>query len=179
MITVLCCHKNSIYKTLPGLDCYDSLRNALEYTGHNPIIAHPPCGMWSAHVSHQYKGNKDKDFTLAVHCINMLRRNGGILEQPAYSRLFYRFGLPLPGESFGGMETHYVWQSWWGYPTRKKTWLCFFKTKPAKIPFRLLSVGKESEEFGNMSKFQRSETSKEFAEWLIESIKGSGDYYHT
>lgn len=170
-IAVLCCHTNSVYKQIPGLDCYDYIRNALEYTGHYPIIAHPPCGMWSAHLSHQYKGDRDKDFTLAAHCINLLRRNGGVLEQPANTRMFKRFGLPLPGERFGGLETHYVWQSWWGYPTRKKTWLCFSKVKPAKMPFNLLRYGNETETYNNMSHVDRAKTTLPFAEWLVKSIK--------
>jgi hypothetical protein len=45
-VSVLFVARNSVYKTL-GVDCWDEDRNALLWPGGNPIVAHPPCRLWS------------------------------------------------------------------------------------------------------------------------------------
>lgn len=46
-ISVLFTMPGSIYHTIPGADCWGlPERDALEWPGGSPIVAHPPCRLW-------------------------------------------------------------------------------------------------------------------------------------
>lgn len=49
MLTVaaLYCEPLGVYPRLPGVDCWDESRDARNYAGPHPAIAHPPCKHWS------------------------------------------------------------------------------------------------------------------------------------
>lgn len=172
-VSVLCCSKTSYYKTLPGVDAFDINRNASTFKGNNPIVAHPPCRSWSAKMSHFAKplpGERD----LAHFCISKLKTNGGVLEHPAYSKLFSVGSIPKPGEGRkGDLISIEVWQSWFGYVIPKKTWLCFSKIDLNKIilPFSLISQGGHGSRFDNMSQKQRSHSLPGFADFLVNSAR--------
>jgi hypothetical protein len=34
------------YFGLPGVDAWDESRDARQYSGSNPVVAHPPCQRW-------------------------------------------------------------------------------------------------------------------------------------
>jgi hypothetical protein len=94
--------EDSAYKDRPQWDAYDVKRDATTYTGGLPIVAHPPCRAWGV-MSHMAFRNKDwsgqdtvaleEEKKLALVAIDMVRKNGGILEHPAGSKLF---GSHLP-----------------------------------------------------------------------------------
>lgn len=162
MVSVLCCHKRSIYKTM-DVDCYDIDRDCRIFKGNNMVICHPPCRTFSKlrwHVK-----NKGDDLAIADFCIETLKKNGGILEQPARSTMLKKFGLHDPV---------YVDQFWFDYPVRKATWLWFFDCDPLTIPLKLNNLSVNSIE--NMSYFQRSATTRKFADYLINCIKRSDRY---
>ena len=168
MISVLGVSSTSVYKFL-DVDCYDIKRDMLNFSGDNPVITHAPCRSWSKFLSAQAKplpGEKD----LAPFCAELVKSNGGIFEHPAHSLIFNNY-LPLPGEGSSDLFTLEVHQSWWNYPTIKKTWLCFSKIDLDLIefPFNLLHPQscKYNDIFANMSRNQRSATTLEFAIWLI------------
>lgn len=46
VVTVLFARTDSNYKKLPGVDVWDKERNALNWPGGTPVIAHPPCRAW-------------------------------------------------------------------------------------------------------------------------------------
>jgi len=164
-IAVLCAAKKSIYKTIENLEVYDEKRNARSYTGTFPVIAHPPCRGYSAFTRHWAKprpGEKD----LAFFCTERMLLNGGVLEHPAHSRYVRNFKMD---KRFRIATIH---QSWWGYPTTKKTWLLMpAHYKLPEIPFSLKMQGKEKQIFENMSHFDRHRTTLEFATWLIKLIE--------
>lgn len=165
-ISVLCTSKNSIYNEL-GLETYDQKRDARTYNGSGPIIAHPPCRAWSAHMSHFAKplpGEK----SLALFCLRKIAKNGGVLEHPANSKFFEQYNLHQDIR-FKIIEIH---QSWFGYPTTKRTWLLMPKHyKIPEYPFSLQRQGKEKQIFENMSHNQRSKTTLELAKWLINLVE--------
>jgi len=167
-VAVLCAAVRSVYFGLPGVDVYNLRRNAYSFKGGMPVIAHPPCRLWSVRVSHQAKcSDPESERNLGFWCVTQVKRYGGILEQPAFSRLFMAAGLPLPGGSISvdGFSIS-VYQFWWGHQVSKPTWLFISgaDSLPA-IPFRLL--GQETK-WKNLSQTQRSATPLLFAKWLLE-----------
>lgn len=119
--------RSSGYRDLPDVDLWPKSRDARLYAGPHPVIAHPPCGPWSAHWAHAAKRDPKELAPLAVH---QVRRWGGILEHPAHSRLWKEMDLP-PARPLDkpGLFDHpldysiEVEQGWWGHLSRKPTWL--------------------------------------------------------
>ena len=124
------------YPELVG-DCWNEVRDARNYDGPNPVVAHPPCQLWVnlAHVNykrygggHNRPGNDGGCFASALYNV---RRWGGVLEHPAESRAWAAHGLMDPGETVGWRQQALcewvceVWQSAYGHPARKRTWLFY------------------------------------------------------
>lgn len=169
-IAALCVARNSIYKEMPGVDCYDIDRGAINFPGDKPVVCHPPCRAWSAYCRHQAKpevGEKE----LGPLCVGLLRACGGVLEHPAHSRLWHELKLPFPGhESSGDWWSCQVNQSWWGDTRTKKTWLLFSRIRPEDVnpPYRLHDPMGDRRRWQVMSKNQRSASVPAFAEWLVD-----------
>lgn len=172
-IAALCVSRNSIYKQIEGVEAYDQARGARTFPGGMPIVAHPPCRAWSAHCAHQAKpepGEKE----LGLWCVEQVKQWGGVLEQPAHSRLWDAARLPKPGwthtRDLWAME---VWQCWWGYSMRKATWLLFSKIHPMNVrtPLQLHPRGNDRRREQLMSREQRSATTLEFAQWLVTTAR--------
>lgn len=174
-VAVLCASRNSIYHAMRGVDVFDAGRNARSFAGGSPVIAHPPCRSWSAFTSHQAKPEEGEK-ELGLWCVNQVRNCGGILEQPAHSRLWKAASLPPPGDmSDPESWSLEVWQAWWGYPLKKSTWLYFRGIDPAEVdcPLKLHPRGTDRRREQVMSKNQRSETQLAFAVWLIQHARKS------
>lgn len=176
-VAVLCVAPRSVYKELlvPGLDIYDKRRDCRSYKERFPVVCHPPCSPWSRHCRHQAHFTEG-DIDAGRKCVDLLLDCGGVLEQPAGSLLFERFGLPLPGCSRGSLWTVEVWQAWWGYPLRKATWLCFCGVPRGQVhfPLRLHARGSDRRAEQLMSHAARSRTTVSFAEWLISCARLAG-----
>lgn len=172
-VAALCVASNSVYLTMPDVIAFDKNRDVRTFSGGIPVVTHAPCRAWSAHCSHQAKpepGEKD----LAYLCAHHLKVCGGVFEHPAHSRAFKACGLPLPGHPpHHGLWTLEVWQSWWGYPMMKRTWLCFAHIDPKQIrlPFTLHPKGFDRRREQVMSKNQRAATNPTFARWLVDLAK--------
>src|SRR5208282_4230466 len=93
MISVLFAARNSVYKTIPGLDVWDEDRNALKWPGGNPGIFHPPCRLWSRWLRH-FSTAPIAEKELALWSVEQVRANGGVLEHPACSLLWDEAQLP-------------------------------------------------------------------------------------
>jgi hypothetical protein len=161
-VAILCANTNSIYKQFDGVEVFDKARNARSFSGGMPVIAH---------CAHQAKPEPDEK-ELGLWCVDQVKKWGGVLEQPAHSRLWDAAQLPKPGWSHNGVSWSLeVWQAWWGYPMRKATWLYFSNINPLFVlyPFRLHPQGGDRRREQLMSKSQRSATTHEFAEWLIKT----------
>ncbi len=173
----------------PGLVAfwYDAKRNAMNYRGPLPVVAHPPCGPWS-HLSRLHK--HAEEIALAPHAVAVVQRCGGVLEHPKGSKLWDACGLPKPDEredDFGG-ATIEVSQCDWGHPARKRTWLYIVSgpghaapllpdMPPAREPTHWASGGRtRSSRQGSpvppgikvCSAQQRRRTPTDFARWLVE-----------
>jgi hypothetical protein len=168
IVAVLCVAAKSIYRSLPGVECYDLNRDVRTFAGGMPIVAHPPCRSWSAYCAHQAKpepGEKE----LGPLCVEWLRKCGGVLEHPAHSRLFDACQLPKPCETQDGLWTAEVLQSWWGDTRTKTTWLCFSRIRRRSVhfPIRLHDPRGDRRRWQVMSRTQRSATHPALAEWLV------------
>src|SRR5512146_3206449 len=115
-----------VYAGLPDVEVWDEARDARLYEGPWPVVAHPPCNRWSklATFRRQRDGQDDGCFEAALDAV---LRFGGVLEHPAYSLAWSRFGLPKPGAAgwtqslFGGASCE-VDQAWYGHEANKPTW---------------------------------------------------------
>lgn len=177
-VAALCVQARSIYKSIPGVDCWDEKRDVRTFNGGQAVVAHPPCRSWSAFTAHQAKlppGEKE----LGPICVEWLIKCGGVLEHPAHSRLFEHCGLPRPGTSKGHLTTVHVRQSQWGYPLAKHTWLCFSRIHPSELHFPQIRHDSRAGEgdasrWTRMSKIQRAKTIPALAYWLVNAARRAG-----
>jgi len=138
---------NGPYPLIHGVDCWDERRNALKFQGTGPVILHPPCGRWGsmARINEKRWGARvGDDGGLFKFALEILYRNGGVLEHPARSLAWDWFGLPKPskhswGWSHAGKNMWFceVWQSAYGHPCHKRTWLLYVgKPEPLDLDWQ-------------------------------------------
>lgn len=166
---VLFARQDSIYKQI-GCNVYDKDRNALNYAGKEPVIAHPPCRAWGRlkHFAKPEPGEKD----LAPWAVEIIRKNGGVLEHPAGSSLweYCQLGKSKP-DQFGGW-TLSINQSWFGHRAEKRTYLYIVGCTPAELPEYPLKFDAIQYKIGSgkqeITKAEREHTPEALARWLIE-----------
>lgn len=134
MIAALYVETGGCYFGLEGVDPWDGgRRDARDYIGPYPVVAHPPCQRWgrfwhgSTRKPHQFKLGQDGGCFAAA--LGSVRRFGGVLEHPCDSHAWHYFGLERP-KRFAGWQradefgwTCYVEQGHYGHMSRKPTWL--------------------------------------------------------
>ena len=153
-IAALFVESEGCYQNVSFIDPWDIHRNALNYKGSYPVIAHPPCQLWGSlafvnyaiHKTDRYKpGNDGGCFEFALDAVN---KWGGVLEHPALTRAWRKYNLRRPErfEPNGFVETGWakcakqpgwvceVWQSAYGHRANKATWLYYVGMSP---PFEL------------------------------------------
>lgn len=187
MIAALYVDPRGPYPKIPGVEAWDEKRDARGYTGLLPVVAHPPCAGWSslkhlAHIQRQHRVD------CAAPAFGAVRAWGGVLEQPAGSKMFEHFGAPppvAPADKFGGYTIE-VEQVEWGHVARKKTWLYLVRVPrsaleappfPGRAPTHWCSGGRSHNRRGSggfappgikiCSTQQRNRTPKLFAEYLV------------
>jgi hypothetical protein len=195
-VAVLFARPDSIYKSLPDCDVWDAQRDALNWPGGCPVVAHPPCRLWGRlrGLSTVPENKRAAERGLALWSVAQVRRWGGVLEHPAHSLLWAAAELPLPGKrDFAGGFTLVVSQWWWGHKADKLTWLYVCGIELAgtpEIPFRIgepayvaAQVHGQSPKYGNVrrpeiTKAEREHTPLEFARWLVELARRTGSPAH-
>lgn len=192
-IAALFVMKDSIYKTLPGVDCYDADRDALTFDGWRkassdrvPVVAHPPCRTWGS-LKAFATAAPPEEHGYAIWAIDQVRQCGGVLEHPKGSSLWKEVDLPKPGmfpDKYGGY-TIQVDQFHWGHKARKRTWLYIVGVRQNDLPEIPKRPGKPTHVIDRpskarkaerpnsagllpwVSKRERSATPIEFAKWLV------------
>ena len=173
MIAALFVRRDSVYKSMPGVEAFDMDRDARLYSGPWPVVAHPPCRAWGQ-LSHMAKPRPDEK-ELAVFAVEAVRAFGGVLEHPKLSKLWPACGLPEPGDfdEFGGW-TLPVDQNWWGHRARKSTRLYIVGVEPCDIPVMPMVLGEATHVIGSSkkgkpetTKAEREHSPPEFARWLV------------
>lgn len=179
-IAVLYARRDSVYKTIGGLDVYDIDRDARTWQGGTQLVAHPPCRAWGR--LRKFAKPRDDEKQLALHAVSMLRQYGGVLEHPESSSLWTHAGLPLPGhrDQWGGF-TWAISQRWFGHPCEKRTWLYIVGMEPRDLPQWPMSFTPPTHVIGRFSRTKnkgkqlkyasqkmREHTPPELAHWLVE-----------
>lgn len=146
------------YYNIDGVDTWDEVRDARNYAGPYPVIAHPPCQRWGKLWAGQplwikrtgerkVKGDDGGCFKSALTAV---RKYGGVLEHPFGSHAWPYFGISkpprkggwIPADEYGGW-TCCVEQGKYGHYARKPTLLYSMSTErpeldwghsPAKYP---------------------------------------------
>jgi hypothetical protein len=189
MIAALYVQKDGPYFGIEGVDPWDETRDAREYDGPWPVVAHPPCQLWVnlAGVNfkrhggtHNRPGNDGGCFNQALRAV---RAFGGVLEHPAGSFAWSTFYLHKPiGIGWSRVDAREwvceVWQSAYGHKARKRTWLLYVGRNPP----RDLRWGREpgTHQVGwfdrkrpTLSKAEASATPVDFRDELLSLARGA------
>ena len=177
-VAVLFARHDSIYKTMPECDVYDSERDARTYDGPWPVVAHPPCRAWGAFA--MFAKPRPDERNLARLAVALAREFAGVLEHPERSSLWRAQQLPdcEQRDQYGGW-TLVADQQWWGHKARKRTRFYIVGCHPADVPTIPLSLGRAGYVIGDVgrastgddrpeiSKAEREHTPPELAQWLV------------
>jgi len=79
-VAVLFARDDSVYKTLPGCDVWDTERDARRWPGGAPVVAHPPCRLWAKLRQFAKAEDPEAERRLAVDAVEHVRVFGGVLE---------------------------------------------------------------------------------------------------
>lgn len=174
---------DSVYKSLPGVDCYDEARDARTFPGGMPVVAHPPCRLWGS-LSYFSKADPSER-KLAMWAACKIAKWGGVLEHPRGSKLWKTLGLPAPNEPGDPSRgfTLDVDQYWWGHRAQKRTWLYVVGCRRKDLPPMPIRLGRAPRVVTNSHKAnhpghpgyrpritnrERQATPPAFAAWLVE-----------
>lgn len=193
MIAALYVERGGSYFNLPGVDPWNEARDARLYQGPYPVIAHPPCHLWTNFAALNFKrwggehnrpGNDGGCFAAAVGAV---RRWGGVLEHPAFTRAWAAHGLRRPsgtgwmladvGAAAGPGWVCEVWQSAYGHRARKRTWLYSVGKTPPTLDWRRQSgtaqVGWFDRIKPTLGKKEASATPPAFREMLLQIARSA------
>lgn len=133
MIAALYVMTDGPYAGLPDVEVWDEERDARQYAGPWPVVAHPPCTRWcqlAGLVEARWGHKRGEDGGCFASALAAVRRWGGVLEHPAYSDAWAAFGLAKPPRHGGWVMadfragwTCHVEQGRYGHPAKKATWL--------------------------------------------------------
>ena len=174
-----------VYYELPNVDPWDEARDARNYAGPHPVVAHPPCNLWTNMTrlnfkryggAHNIPANDGGKFAHALACVKMF---GGVLEHPARSWAWPAFGLSKPQDIGWSVcpSSHNAWvcevcQSNYGHKAQKKTWLYYVGPKPPDLNWRKTSGTHQCGWFDRikptLSKKDAAATPRSFADALID-----------
>jgi hypothetical protein len=138
MIAALFVKTDGAYFGVPGVDPWDEIRDARQYQGTFPVVAHPPCQRWGKFWAGQplwiartgERKKKGDDGGCFAAALASVRQCGGILEHPWSSHAWPHFGLAVPPRAGGWIKaddvggwTCCVEQGRYGHYARKPTLL--------------------------------------------------------
>jgi len=144
-VAALFVQRGGSYFSIPWVDPWDETRDARRYAGPHPVVAHPPCSRWcrlAGLVEARWGHRRGEDEGCFSAALSAVRRFGGVLEHPAYSKAWTDFDLPVPPRHggwikglCGGWSCH-LEQGRLGHRAKKATWLyCHGCAPPIGLPW--------------------------------------------
>lgn len=172
------------YPALLGIEnCWDEARDARQYAGPGPVVAHPPCGPWSK-LRHLCNAATLATADCGPRAFEQVRTFGGVLEHPANSLLWPYMGYSGPGDATdaAGGRTYMVNQVDWGHCCVKPTWLYVVGVDQLRVmrdirarrgtgaePTHCICTGpRQLKRLPVASKPRKRRSPPTFAEWLIK-----------
>jgi len=159
-------------------------RDARDYAGPWPVVAHPPCQRWSRLAAiHAHRWPIGSDGGCFAAALAAVERWGGVLEHPGGSFAWCAHGIDHPKHGAGWVATRKGWtcsvdQGRYGHPARKRTWLYYVGATPPNLDWTEAPVGERSAIAGcvgveRQAKSQRSLSPPEFARVLLDLARRS------
>lgn len=172
-VSVLCVGRSSVYRQFPQVETFNKVRDVWTCQSRRPILAHPPCRFWSRWNSRAAATPEQmiNELLIGMECVRLCRQNGGVLEQPAHSRLWECARLPDPRTPG---RKHYTWsieidQAEYGHACSKPTWLLLCGIRPDQVTwqgFQLANPRRRT--LAQLTPGQRSATPPRLAMWLVQ-----------
>lgn len=185
-VAALFVETDGCYFGLPGVDPWDASRDARQYAGPHPVVAHPPCDRWHqlSAVNHKRWGwaiNEDGGCFAAA--LAAVRDWGGVLEHPAESRAFRFHGIPKPSRgswqrTISGDWITEVDQASYGHRARKRTWLIYSgEAMPPSLDWSaaagVMQIGRFDQKLPVMAKREALATPHAFRDLLLRMARSA------
>lgn len=183
MIAALYVQPGGVYFGLPHVEPWGlPERDARDYAGPWPVVAHPPCARWcrlAGLVEARWGHKRGDDGGCFAAALAAVRRWGGVLEHPAYTDAWAAHDLTAPPRSGGWTAADYeggwachVEQGRYGHVAKKATWLYSVGCKLPSLRWGPADIGKKSwqwygDERAHVTKVEASSTPLEFRDILI------------
>lgn len=177
----------------PRCDCWDEQRDARNYRGPLPVVAHPPCNRWCKLALPTYARWGGDHLRPCVDggcfesALASVCKFGGVLEHPADTLAWKAFGLTKPMFGAWLITGDCQWvtevrQAAYGHRCRKRTWLYYVGRNRPKPMLWGLAIGthrcgrvrKPGQGPLTLDKFEASRTPSRFADELINLAINSG-----
>jgi hypothetical protein len=199
MIAALYVDPRGVYSGRPDVECWGLPdRDAREYAGPWPVVAHPPCARWSLMNATAAARDPERfgwglDHGTFASALASVRRWGGVLEHPAHSRAWAAHDMnpPVAGSGWTAADLLGGWtccveQGHWGHCARKSTWLYSLGCSLPSLPWTR-SVCRTTDHIGRngagspfrrsaidyVSSRKRAATPPAFAEILIAMARSA------
>lgn len=150
-VAALFVETDGCYFGVLGVDPWDIKRDARNYSGPHPVVAHPPCQLWGRFAAINFKrwggehNRPGNDGGCFLSGLSSVIKFGGVLEHPKASNAFLAYQIQKPSgigwkeitpkdkPFFNGGKIVFtprvwvceVWQSAYGHKTAKATWLLY------------------------------------------------------
>lgn len=191
-IAALYVDPKGVYSAIPDVELWGlPNRDAREYPGPWPVVAHPHCTRWCmlsglVEARHGWKQGDDGGCFLAA--LKAVRRWGGVIEHPAFSKAWAAYDLNAHPTGGGWIRadwhtgnngwTCYVEQHKYGHKAKKATWLyvCGVEllslrwgcTLSKDVKFLVSDCHKDMDSRPRLRRKDASATPRNFADVLVE-----------
>jgi hypothetical protein len=181
-VAALYVETGGVYWNLDDVDPWNEARDARLYAGPWPVVAHPPCRAWSIMSNCRPEIVKGEDGGCFEAALYAVREYGGVLEHPAGTQAWKRYGLQKPlgwdwtRDLLDGGWTCELDQRWYGHEASKPTWLYYIGDDPPNLRWGRARVGAKTvgRSYGQGRSHLRARTPIAFRDVLLDMARSAG-----